>query len=105
MDNKALELDSVSVPMEEAIMCHSAQAQDGSTLSHLKKVENQMTEAQRFSHLPKRAPVDLEFIDLSYTVLEGSCWRKNGNKYNSSFKLVSLCMFRSLEASFTEGTA
>lgn len=85
MDNKALELDSVSIPMEEAIICNRgsqpAQAQDGS--AHLKKVENQITEAQRFSHLPKRTPVDLEFIDLSYTVLEGPCWRKSGSKYNS----------------------
>lgn len=87
MDNKALELDSVSIPMEDAIMCNGgsqpAQVQDGSALTHLKKVENHITEAQRFSHLPKRTPVDLEFIDLSYTVLEGPCWRKSGNKYDS----------------------
>lgn len=94
MDNKALELDSVSIPMEDAIMCNggsqTAQAQDGSMLTHLKKVENQITEAQRFSHLPKRTPVDLEFIDLSYTVLEGSCWRKSGNKYDSLFNQILL---------------
>lgn len=91
MDNKALEPDSVSIAMEEAIMCNGGsqpqQQQEASLLTHLKKVENQITEAQRFSHLPKRSAVDLEFIDLSYTIQEGPCWRKRGNKHPSSLHI------------------
>lgn len=75
MDNKAMEPDSVSLPMEEPIVCNGGQPQQ-----HLKKVENQITEAQRFSHLPKRSAVDLEFDDLSYTIQEGPCWRRRGEE-------------------------
>uniref|UniRef100_A0A665VV58 ATP binding cassette subfamily G member 4 n=1 Tax=Echeneis naucrates TaxID=173247 RepID=A0A665VV58_ECHNA len=85
MDNKALEPDSVSIPMEEAVICNGdaqqlQQQQEPSMCTHLKKVENEITEAQRFSHLPKRSAVDLEFIDLSYTIQEGPCWRRRGFK-------------------------
>ncbi|KAM8853418.1 ATP-binding cassette sub-family G member 4-like [Synchiropus picturatus] len=87
MDNKALEPDSVSIPMEDGVTCngagqqlHPPHNQDTSMLTHLKKVENQITEAQRFSHLPKRSAVDLEFNDLSYTIQEGPCWRRRGFK-------------------------
>ncbi|KAF1393629.1 hypothetical protein PFLUV_G00018030 [Perca fluviatilis] len=84
MDNKALEPESVSVHMEEVIMCNGGsqpqQQQEASMLTHLKKVENQISEAQRFSHLPKRSAVDLEFNDLSYTIQEGPCWRRRGFK-------------------------
>ncbi|KAK5869046.1 hypothetical protein PBY51_010009 [Eleginops maclovinus] len=84
MDNKALEPDSVSIPMEEAIVCNGGgqpqQQQEASILTQLKKVENQITEAQRFSHLPKRSAVDLEFNNVSYTIREGPCWRRRGYK-------------------------
>ncbi len=90
MDNKALEPDSVSIPVEEAIICNGGsqqQQQEASMSNHLKKVESPITEAQQFSHLPKRSAVDLEFTDLSYTIQEGPCWRRRGNKHLSTLHL------------------
>lgn len=73
---KPPEPESVNIPMEETI-CNGG-TQEPSLLTNLKKVENHITEAQRFSHLPKRSAVDLEFTELSYTIREGPCWRKRG---------------------------
>ncbi|KAM4743130.1 ATP-binding cassette sub-family G member 4-like [Anableps anableps] len=88
MDNKALEPDSVGIPLEETVVCNggcltlaqSQLQQEPSMWAHLNKAENQITDGQCFSHLPKRSAVDLEFIDISYTIQEGSCWKKTGFK-------------------------
>ncbi|XP_030648604.1 ATP-binding cassette sub-family G member 4 isoform X3 [Chanos chanos] len=79
MAEKALDQGSVSIPMEETKK-RGGGPPDGALLTHLKKVENHITEAQRFSHLPRRSAVDLEFTELSYTIREGPCWRRRGYK-------------------------
>ncbi|KAJ8276638.1 hypothetical protein COCON_G00083900 [Conger conger] len=78
MAEKSLEPGAVSIPMEETI--RNGGAQEPPLLTHLKKVENHITEAQRFSHLPRRSTVDLEFTELSYSIREGPCWRRRGYK-------------------------
>ncbi|XP_077468048.1 ATP-binding cassette subfamily G member 4-like [Stigmatopora argus] len=78
MDNKAL--DCVSIAMDDSIICNGVTQKQEASMLKLKKVENQITEAQRFTHLPKRSPVDLEFIDISYTIQEGSCCQRRGFK-------------------------
>lgn len=70
---------SVSIPMEETKQ-KGGTPTDAAMLTHLKKVENHITDAQRFSHLPRRSAVDLEFTELSYTIHEGPCWKRRGNK-------------------------
>nr|XP_025039739.1 ATP-binding cassette sub-family G member 4 [Pelodiscus sinensis] len=79
MAEKGMDPTCVSIALEDSVC--NASSQDAPLLTtHLKKVENHITEAQRFSHLPKRSAVDIEFIDLSYSVREGSWWRKRGYK-------------------------
>uniref|UniRef100_A0A8C1PBX0 ATP-binding cassette, sub-family G (WHITE), member 4b n=1 Tax=Cyprinus carpio TaxID=7962 RepID=A0A8C1PBX0_CYPCA len=77
---KTSDIGSVSITMEDSLCNGGTQLQEAPLLTHLKKVENHITEAQRFSHLPRRTTVDLEFRDLSCTIREGPWWKKQGYK-------------------------
>ncbi|XP_012722676.2 ATP-binding cassette sub-family G member 4 [Fundulus heteroclitus] len=79
MAEKTLDPSSVSIPMEETKLPGGAPP-EAPLLTHLKKVENHITEAQRFSHLPRRSAVDLEFNEVSYTIREGPWWKRRGYK-------------------------
>ncbi|XP_027887645.1 ATP-binding cassette sub-family G member 4 [Xiphophorus couchianus] len=79
MAEKTLEPGSVSIAMEETKLPGGA-PQEAPLLTHLKKVENHITEAQRFSHLPRRSAIDLEFNELSYIIQEGPWFRRRGYK-------------------------
>ncbi|XP_074972548.1 ATP-binding cassette sub-family G member 4 [Phalacrocorax aristotelis] len=79
MAEKGMDPTCVSIALEDTV-CHAGPPDAPLLTTHLKKVENHITEAQRFSHLPKRSAVNIEFIDLSYSVREGSWWRKRGYK-------------------------
>ncbi|CAN9502843.1 unnamed protein product [Ophioblennius macclurei] len=57
MDNPTFERDTVSNPAKEGVMLSGG--------GQLQQKASKLTNAQHFSHLPKRSPVDLEFINIS----------------------------------------
>ncbi|KAM9820985.1 ATP-binding cassette sub-family G member 1 [Neosynchiropus ocellatus] len=77
-----LDPQAVCVNVDEVVKARAAGSQKTPLLhGQQKKLDhNSLLEAQRFSSLPRRPAVNIQFRDISYSVREGSWWRRRGYK-------------------------